>query len=1367
MSRHSPDEVSEPPKANGCPIVGVGASAGGLEAFIELIQNLPAAPGMAFVLVQHLDPRHASLLPEILARESALPVALAEQGAAIEKDRIYVIPPNSNLAIADNRFALTPRQEGPGQFMPIDHFFRSLAMECGGNAIGVVLSGGGTDGALGLEDIKGAGGIVFVQDESTARQTSMPRSAATTGQADFILSPAKIGQKLGRLAESLFAGGRQIDGDIPAEQEQLHKIFALLRRETGVDFALYKHSTLKRRIHRRIGLTGAENTDAYAQQLADDPAEVKALAQDFLIRVTSFFRDPGTFVALQQFVASALHDRASAAAYRVWVAGCSTGEEVYSIAITLLEALGDMAGNTPMKILATDINESALEKARSGVYVDNIAIDVSPERLRRFFDKVNGSYQICKAVRDLCVFSKHNLAADPPFANIDLVSCRNLLIYFDVPLQNRVLPYFQYALRPGGLLVLGSSETIGGYGNLFETRDKEHRIYSKKLTAAKMLIDFPAEPLPRRPSQAENKPILPETPGRRSVQREAERVLLSRYALPNLLIDEDLKILHFGGEIGPYLNPTSGTASLDLLKMVRDSLIVELRDAIDTAKRGHVPVRKNGLSFRTDDRFRTVAVEVVPLRAEAGESRHFIVVFNGSSSEPAAEQSQNGENQPQPETADSVRQLERELTALRQHQQSLIEENDAANEELKAANEEILSSNEELQSTNEELQTSKEEMQSANEELGTVNDELQHRNSELRQLNDDLVNLLGGLNIPIIMVSRELRIRRFTASAEVLFNLIPSDIGRHIGDLRPNLQVPNIVELISEVIKTLKVKELDVQDQSGHWYSLRIRPYVTSDNRIDGAAIAVVDIDVLKAGALKLKMSRDYADAIVETVWEPLLVLDREMRVNRANAAFFRTFQLSPDDVTGHNLWEIAGGQWDQPVLRSALEKVLPQNHRLSNLEIDVKLPDVGELTLVVNAHRIYWEGSGTQMVLLAMEDVSLHKKNIEHARLLANEQAARAQAEAANRAKDEFLAMLAHELRNPLAPIRSTLDLLGIQFGSDPVANQALAVSQRQIVHMARILDDLLDVSRITRGKITLRREVVEVQGAVSRAVAACQNQIESRQHELTVSLPEKPIYLLADPARLEQILVNLLTNAAKYTPSEGRISIDGSVDRNSFFLRVRDNGVGISRESLPHIFDLFMQADRSLAHSEGGLGIGLTLVKSLVTLHGGSIEAFSDGLNQGSEFVVRLPMLGTPDGGNHDRAPQELPAIAPRRILVVDDNPDVAATTSMVLRVRGHQVETVENAAAAQASIAANKPDVLLLDIGLPGMDGYELARQLRTDPALAEMTIIAVTGYGQEEDRRRSEEAGINHHLVKPIDVRDLDRILAGLDKPAAKP
>ncbi len=645
-------------------------------------------------------------------------------------------------------------------------------------------------------------------------------------------------------------------------------------------------------------------------------------------------------------------------------------------------------------------------------------------------------------------------------------------------------------------------------------------------------------------------------------------------------------------------------------------------------------------------------------------------------------------------------------------------------------------------------------MQSANEELATVNDELKYSNSELGQLNSDLTNLFSGLNIPVVIVNRELRIRRFTPPAEQLFNLIPTDVGRPIGHLRHELNLPNLDQLISEVIDSLEAKELEVTDTQRRWWLLRIRPYITCENRIDGAVVSVLDINVLKRNADHLRIASEYANAIVETIYEPLAVLDEDLVVQRANAAFYQTFRVTHQETYQQPLMQIADGIWDVPELLERLEALRAGTQRMRNWELELEIPAVGRRVFVLNGHRIQWDGEASQMVLLALQDVTARKRELDQSTQLAKEQAARAEAELANRMKDEFLAMLAHELRNPLAPVRNTLHILQQRVQGDPLVHHALQLSERQITHMARLLDDLLDVSRITRGQIQLREEIVELRHALEEAVESSRTLIDSRSHRLSVSIPEEPIYLEADKARLEQIMCNLLNNAAKYTEPGGKIELRAVREQDEVVIEVRDSGIGMSETVLPKIFDLFAQAQRSIDRSQGGLGIGLTLVKRLVELHGGTIKAFSSGQGQGSLFTVRLP-VGVSDANLLSGAGsgESQSASHPRKILVVDDNQDAALTLALLLQGQGHEVTQAYDGPSAVAKAPESQPEIVILDIGLPGMSGYEVAAQLRQQSSLQNAVLIAVTGYGQESDRQRGRQAGIDHHFVKPVDLPKL--------------
>ncbi|CAG0947134.1 Chemotaxis protein methyltransferase Cher2 [Anaerolineae bacterium] len=965
---------------NHFPIVGVGASAGGLEAFTQLLEALPTDAGVALVFIQHLDPTHESMLTNLLAKATSLPVLQVEDGMSVMPNHVYVIPPNTNMAILHGTLNLMPRADIAGQHLSIDYFFRSLAEDQKSRAIGVILSGTASDGTLGLRAIKAEGGLTFAQSRESAKYDGMPHSAIASGMADLVLPPHEIARELAHLGQHLrLARVQTIEPDeLPAEEKNdLSKIFIMLRMETGIDFANYKPTTIKRRIARRMMLQKIDALAVYRRYLKDNPSELGALYQDLLINVTSFFRDPGTFESLKRKVfPQLLKDHARATPIRIWVPGCSTGEEAYAIAIALLEYWGDRANDMPIQIFATDINDLAIDHARTGIYRENISIDVSPERLSRFFVKVEGGYQVSKALRSVCVFSRQDVTRDPPFSKLDLISCRNVLIYMGAVLQKRIIPVFHYALNPGGTLVLGNSETIGEFADLFSLADKKHKIYSKKSAALRLIYDFAMShsakmDMARSPSQTGATNF--------DAPKEADRIALARYVPAGVLVNDNLDIVQFRGHTGLYLEPASGAASLNLLKMARQGLMLELRTALDKARKSSDPIRKMGVQVKINGGFRKINLEVIPIKPHAtAKERYFLVLFESATPTPgpALSKTKPSKTKRQRKIADAeqhqLTQLQHELTATKEYLQSLGEQQERTNEELHAALEEIQSSNEELQSTNEELETAKEELQSTNEELTTVNEELQNRNIELGAVNNDLVNLLTGVSIPIVILGKDLSIRRFTPTAEKVLGFIPSDVGRPLSNLRLNIVVPNLEALIQQVIDTLTVHELEAQDREGHWYSLRIRPYKTLDSRIDGVVLMLLDIDQSKRNLVQVREALDYAHAIIETVREALLILDGELHVRVANRAFYRMFQVTPEETENRFLYNLGSNQWNIPRLRELLEEILPKNSPFEDFQVDAEFPRVGHKRLILNARRINQQENRLQLILLAIEEASM-----------------------------------------------------------------------------------------------------------------------------------------------------------------------------------------------------------------------------------------------------------------------------------------------------------------------------------------------------------------------------------------------------------
>ena len=1201
------------------PVVGIGASAGGLEAYGQLLAALRPDSGMAYVLIQHLDPNHESRLAQLLGRSTTMAVKEIAPGMPIERDCVYVIAPNTDLALENGSFLVTPRERGRNPHLPIDHFLRSLAEKRGSRAVGVVLSGTGADGTLGLAEIKATGGITFAQDESTARHPGMPHSAAESGNVDFVMPPEGIAARLGEIGRHPYYGESANPG---GDEEQYRRILALVRSSRGVDFGQYRESTIRRRILRRMALRSEKTLGDYARRLAQERNEIHALYHDLLINVTSFFRDPELFEAFKERVfPKIVAEKKEREPVRIWVPGCSTGQEAYSIAICLLEYLDGLARRPPIQIFATDLSDqTALDRARAGRYPESIEAEVSPERLRRFFRREEHVYRIDKSIRDMCVFARQNVAADPPFSHLDMISCRNVLIYLATPLQRRVLPTFHYALNPQGFLVLGSAETVGDHLDLFDPVDRANKIYAKKPTASRSTIAFPADEF-RMTTTAGTRRDRPAGPAHGEYQREVDRVLLGRFSPAGVLVNEDFEVLQYRGRTAPYLEVPSGEPTTSVLKMAREGLFLELRSALAEAKQSRREVRREGVRVRDPESVREIDLEVLPIAPHGTGADCFLVLFRDrAEGAPPVERREP----PAEDRADELARLRQELVATKDYLQSMVEQQDAANEELRSANEEILSSNEELQSTNEELETAKEELQSANEELTTVNEQLQHRNLELTQANNDFSNLLTSTSIPLVMVGADLRVRLFTPPARAVLNLLPADIGRPIGNIKPAVAFPDLEELIEEVIRTVQPAQREVKDRDGRWQDLRIYPYRTSDHRIDGAVLVLVDIHGIKAAEESLRE---------------------------------------------------------------------------------------------------------------------------------------------ADRRKDEFLAIIAHELRNPIAPIRNAIEIVRIAGGNPATLAQAHEMLNRQVRQLSRIVEDLIDVSRIAEGKIELKPRRLDVARVVESALDLCREPIEASRHVLEVRIAPQPLPIDADPLRLSQIVVNLLNNAAKFTEPGGRIELtlarapgpDGGPDEA--VLEVRDSGVGIDPAFLPHVFEMFRQEAPVLDARRSGLGVGLALVASLVRMHGGRIDVESAGAGQGIKFTVRLPLAqGEADAAPEPGTPFVLKPGGPaRKVLVVDDNVDQAMSLGTLLRLLGHDVRMAHDGTSALPLAREFQPEIALVDLGMPGLNGYELARSIRGDTFLAGILLVAQTGWGQPEDRRRSKEAGFDEHLVKPLRPEDLQRIL----------
>jgi two-component system CheB/CheR fusion protein len=813
-----------------CPIVGIGGSAGGFEAMMELLRHLP---------------HHASKLASLLGKVTSMPVIEVEKTTKPKPNTVYVQPPNKCVVVKDNTLKLVRRTRQLN--VGIDHFFESLAEACGSHAIGVVLSGTGHDGTAGLRAIKAAGGLTFAQAEETAKFPEMPRNAIRSGFVDAVHSPGDIAREIRHIVEHPYIRRAMRDGETGQaaksnyeKADDLGRIFLSLKKQMGVDFTGYKLGTLTRRIQRRMALHRMKKLGQYARFLRDNKRETEALFADLLINVTRFFRDARLFAALRKrFLPAILKNKSRNGQLRVWVPGCATGEEVYSIAICILETLGRRASEMRIQIFGTDLSEAMIDRARLGIFSSAIAKDVSPVRLRRFFTKHDSGYQINRQVREICTLARQNVVTDPPFSRLDLISCRNVLIYLSPQLHKRCIPQFHHALNPGGYLILGPAETVGMFEELFQLVDRKNKIYAKKMVATPRSAEMVEYNGPRLLHAAEKSA----TPGAVTAQLAlaADRIMLGAYAPAAVVVDHELHVQQFRGRTEAYLEHRPGPATLNLLQIVRPNLAADLRNVIRRCIKSGKARRKERSLIKHDARTREINIQVVPFKVAASSKPWLLVIFDETTrgAVPGRALQLLGKTASQREVAE----LRRELESNKESLQAIIEEHEATNEELNSANEEIESSNEELQSTNEELETAKEELQSTNEELTTLNEELSNRNLEMMQMNSDLRNLLASIQLPIVMVDNDLVVRRVTPAARNAFNILQTDIGRPISDLRPNVDIANLEDLLHEVIESLAMRECRVSDKEGRQYSLRVRPYRTTDNKIDGAVITLVDIN--------------------------------------------------------------------------------------------------------------------------------------------------------------------------------------------------------------------------------------------------------------------------------------------------------------------------------------------------------------------------------------------------------------------------------------------------------------------------------------------------------------------------------------------
>jgi two-component system CheB/CheR fusion protein len=1270
------------------------------------------------------------MMDELLARRTRLAIVQAEDGIALRPNAIFLMPPRKEMIQSGRRLFLTDKDPSQGFALPIDRYLRSLAQDSGIRSVGVILSGTGSDGSRGIRDVHDVGGLVVAQNEESAKFDGMPRSARETGLVDLVLPPAEMADAILKLVRMRRLPDASGEGTVAVPEVGLQAIFRMLRTEYGIDFSQYKPSTVSRRVERRLLLNQSMDVGQYVGLLAESGAELNQLYKDLLIGVTQFFRDREAFhrLATNELprLLSAITDEQE---LRVWVAGCATGEEAYSLAILVHEQLIATGRHPTVRIFATDVHRASLEFASAGVYTEEALTMVSHQRREQYFLRKGEAYQVTPQLRKMIVFAPHDLLKDAPFTRLDLVTCRNLLIYLQPAAQKKILSLFHFGLKTGGVLFLGPSESPGDLLDEFEPVDDHWKQYRKRRDVrlrTELRTLLPSAPMPIRWAGSRGGGGFASD----RMQQALYDRLLEEHMPPSFLVNDRKELLHTFGSAGKLLRVRDGRSSNQILDLVDQELKLVLSGALARADKQFAPVVFTGLRLPTETHGETLSrLTVKPLQDRLSGLTSFLILV----------EDMNLPAPPRDEAAidlgaatrEQVQNLEQELRHTRENLQAMIEEQESSNEELQATNEELVASNEQLQSTNEELH-------SVNEELYTVNAEYQHKIDELTLVTADLENLLQATDVGIVFLDRNLCIRRFTPRIAKLFNLLPHDVGRPLGSFVSRLEMP-LTDPLEQVLRTGRLVEREVRDIDGHSYFLRIMSYRINDVAGDGVVVSLIDISSLKRAESQLQ----HLSALVKSSADAIIGKDLEGRIVSWNRGAEELF-----------------GYAEQEALGRSAEFLYPADSTESFRDIVDAVRD-GE-SISMERRRIRRDGTVIDILHTVSPIFDPHQRVIglsTISRDISSRKRDEAAIQVAIRNRDHFLAMLSHELRNPLGAILNAMQVLDCVVQPDERFMQASRVVRRQAEQMAVLLDDLLDVARVTQNKIVLQREVLDLADVIEDAATIIRPLAVERRQSLQVLKADPGCLVEGDPARLQQVVVNLLKNAVKYSGDEAAIRVELRSTADEVFIIVSDNGLGIAAEMLPHIFELFVQSHASVDRSDGGLGVGLTLVRSIVELHGGRVEALSEGPHRGSEFTVRLPRLTAPLA-NIAAAPADSPAetlpFRPCRIALVEDNDDSRVTLKMLLDYEGHEVRSASDGREGLDLILAWRPEVAIIDIGLPLLDGFDVARRVREfqrEHPDAAIHLIALTGYGLPTDREKILAAGFDRHFVKPLKLTDL--------------
>jgi two-component system CheB/CheR fusion protein len=1365
-SPSAPERDNVSPSHLDFPVVGIGASAGGLQAIKLFFEHMPQDTGMAFVIILHLSPDHQSIADKIIQESTRMPVLQVTQAAPIEKNHVYVISPAQRLAMNDGYLNVSPAGSPLARHTAIDLFFRDLADVHRERAFCVVLSGSGSDGAVGLSRIKEQGGVTLVQVPEDAEFDGMPRAAIETRMVDLVLPVVEMPQKL----LELWRNSQNItlpsanDSDLKtlmpsSEQEaviaeqRLRDILLHLRNSTGHDFKHYKRATVLRRIERRMQVTAQPDLTAYYEYLQSNPDEAKALLGDMLIGVTNFFRDREAFEALERDVLPQLVQSVAKSPdkeeLRIWSAGCSTGEEAYSLAILLDDQMQVESSKAALQVFATDIDERAISTGRAGVYPQAIVTDVPPTRLRHYFVKENDHYRIRKEIREKVLFAKHSLLSDPPFSQIDLIVCRNLLIYLDREVQREILQMFHFALRPGGFLFLGSSESADACHELFTPVDKRNRIFRAK-TGTPSSRRMPSMPRGGYVRTSISQPELTPRELPKLSFADIHRRAIEQSAPPSMIVDTNADILHMSESAGRFLRHVGGELSRNLLTLILPELRLEIRTTLFQVQQSGLPVKSRDVVIKREERQYRVDLLAQPYKDDESDSDCVLVIFEEAELDPS-DTSLTTMLQTESQV---LFNLERELQRTKLHLQDTIEHSEVSSEELKASNEEMQAINEELRSATEELETSKEELQSINEELLTVNYELKTKVEETDKINDYLTNLIASTDIATVFVDRSMRIRWFTPRATEIFSMLPVDTGRSLLDITHRLDYSDVASDAAQVFESLNMIEREVSSTDGRWYIARLLPYRSSEDHIDGTVLTFIDITSRRAAEEELRLGEERMRLVAESTRDYAIIILDEQGV-------ITSWNKGAELIFGYVKAEAEGAYYDfifpaedraigvpESELSTARAQGRAEDERWHLRKDGSRFFCSGEVTLLSGDH--------LQGYVKIARDMTGHKRQHEE------QSQELEQTRNTISLRDEFFAIMSHELKHPLNLIQLNAELLRrlpITRTSSP-ATKAVTTICDAVNSQARIIDDLLDVARVRTGKLKLQPTNVDLSG-VLRDI---HNVVINEQHltRVDLQLPDEPLIVHADPTRVEQIIWNLVNNALKFTPPTGHIHLIASRNGQMAQLDIKDNGVGIAADNLEHVFDLFGQAEKQHTnHQREGLGIGLSLVRQLTEAQHGTVQVTSPGLGAGCTFSVRLPLADL----DSKTAPEPVVEIESGKldglqILLVDDSPEVLETLKMLLEMEDAKVMAFDHPVEALKAAEDNRFDLIISDLGMPVMTGHELMSALRQLPLVKNVPAIALTGYGTNTDIQKSHAAGFDEHIGKPVSYDDLIETIEAL-------